>query len=413
MRSRCFCKSRNDIVLFMRFFLLFPLIILSLASCDEAEKAPVEEPPPELQLQKSSFDALPAWGNDDYTEIVPALVRSCSRILKRDANQEFGPLKQAGLYADWQRVCEEFAKVATGTSDDIQNYFETNFTPYQILEGTQSTGLFTGYYEASLRGSREKKGDYLHPLFKRPDDLVMVDLGLFRDHLKGERIAGRVIAGNLRPYETRQDIVNGDWPHNDQVLVWVDDAVDAFFLQIQGSGRVIMDDGSMIRLGYAGQNGHPYYAIGRELIKMGALTKDTVSMQSIAQWLQDNPDQADAVMNTNRSYVFFQELDGAGPLGGENVALTAGRSLAIDRSKLPYGLPLWVDIDPPMEGEAPLKRMMMAQDTGGAIRGAVRGDVFWGYGQRAEILAGHMKSDGRYWALLPNSLDINQAMPPQ
>lgn len=177
------------------------------------------------------------------------------------------------------------------------------------------------------------------------------------------------------------------------------------FLQIQGSGRVIMDDGTTISVGYAGQNGHPYYAVGRELIKMGVLTKETVSMQAIEQWLSDNPARADEIMNTNRSYVFFQELDGEGPLGGENIALTPLRSLAIDRSLLPYGMPLWVDIAPPMEGEHGLQRLMIAQDTGGAIRGPVRGDVFWGYGERAEIIAGHMKSNGRYWALLPKSLD--------
>jgi membrane-bound lytic murein transglycosylase A len=168
-----------------------------------------------------------------------------------------------------------------------------------------------------------------------------------------------------------------------------------------------MDDGTMMRVGYAGQNGHPYYAVGRELIKMGALTKDTVSMQAIEQWLAENPERADEIMNTNRSYVFFQELESEGPLGGENVPLTAERSLAVDRSLLPYGMPLWVDIEAPMADQLGLRRLMIAQDTGGAIRGAVRGDVFWGYGERAETIAGHMKAKLRYWALLPNVLDTD------
>ena len=379
-----------------------------LSSCEEAAQAPVapieEQKPPELRLIQSSYTDLPGWGNDDYTQIVTPLVRSCERILKRSGDEPFGPLEQAGTYEDWQAACREFANVATGTSADIKAFVENTFTPYQVLADDNPEGLFTGYYEATLNGSATKSEQYAHPLYKRPDDLIMVDLGQFRDHLKGERIAGRVIGGNLKPYESREDIVAGNWPHNDQVLVWVDSAVDAFFLQIQGSGRIMMDDGSMMRVGYAGQNGHPYYAVGRELIKMGVLTKETVSMQSIQQWLEDNPERADAIMNTNQSYVFFQELDGEGPLGGENVALTPRRSLAIDRSLLPYGMPLWVDIAAPMEGEQGLQRMMIAQDTGGAIRGPVRGDVFWGYGEQAEIIAGHMKSSGRYWALLPNSL---------
>ena len=242
---------------------------------------------------------------------------------------------------------------------------------------------------------------YKTPLYQRPDDLVMVQLGDFRDHLKGERIAGRVIDGNLKPYEPRAEIVAGQWPHNEEVLVWVDDPVDAFFVQIQGSGVVQLDNGQAMRIGYAGQNGHVYYAIGRELIKRGELTKENVSMQSIRAWLENNPAQADEIMNTNASYVFFRKLDGEGPIGGEGIALTAGRSLAVDRSLLSYGLPVWTDIEAPYEGAAPLRKLMVAQDTGGAIRGAVRGDVFWGYGDHAESVAGSMKSSGQYWILLP------------
>lgn len=364
--------------------------------------------PAGLVLKPVSFRDLPNWSNDNYAAIIPAMVRSCTRILKKNPQDRFGPLEQAGIYADWQKPCEAFAFVATKDSRDVQEFFEEYFRPYQILEGENEFGLFTGYYEASLKGSKRKSEKYPHPLYQRPDDLVMVQLGDFREELKGQRIAGRVVDGNLKPYETRAQIVDGNWPHNDKTLVWVDDAVDAFFVQIQGSGIVELDDGSMMRIGYAGQNGHVYYAIGRELIKMGVLTKENVSMQAIRTWLEANPDRADEIMNTNASYVFFTELTGEGPLGGEAVALTPERSLAIDRSLLPYGMPLWVDIEPPLEGEQPIKRMMMAQDTGGAIRGAVRGDVFWGHGARAEFLAGHMKSRGRYWALLPKNISTAQ-----
>jgi len=223
----------------------------------------------------------------------------------------------------------------------------------------------------------------------------------FREDLKGRRIAGRVIDGKLKPYESREEIVAGDYHHNDKVIVWVDNAVDAFFVQIQGSGIVELAEGGTMRIGYAGQNGHPYYAIGRELIKREQLTKENVSLQTIRAWLEANPDQADEIMNTNASYVFFRELESEGPIGGEGIALTAGRSLAIDRSLLAYGMPIWTDIAPPIEGIGQIQKLMVTQDTGGAIRGPVRGDVFWGYGAQAEKLAGPMKSKGRYWILLP------------
>ncbi|MGH1399575.1 MAG: murein transglycosylase A, partial [Alphaproteobacteria bacterium] len=299
--------------------------------------------------------------------------------------------------------CFDFAALSPKSQTTLQRYFEQNFTPYNVRSGSDPNGLFTGYYEASLKGSRTKTARYNIPLHTRPDDLVMVQLGEFREELKGQRIAGRVKGGNLKPYESREEIIAGKWPHHDKVLLWVDDPVDAFFVQIQGSGLVEMSDGTTMRIGYAGQNGHPYYAIGRELIKRGALTKESVSMQAIRDWLAKNPADADALMNTNKSYVFFREINGEGPIGGQGVALTAGRSLAIDRSLISYGLPIWTDIAAPTPDTKSIQKLMITQDTGGAIRGAVRGDVFWGYGATAETLAGSMKSKGKYWVLLPNN----------
>lgn len=394
----------------MRIYIF--LALLFLAACgEEPVQAPEDtadtQTPPPMVLKAVEYSALPGWGADLYADILPAFQKSCQRISRNDPEKPFGVLEQAGSFGRWQELCVELNDLAgLRENGSIQSFFEQNFIPYQILQGENPTGLFTGYYEASLKGSRTPTDKYNIPLHKRPDDLVMVDLGQFREHLKGERIAGRVEDGNLRPYETRDQIVTGQWPHNaaESVLVWVDNAVDAFFLQIQGSGRILLEDGGFMRVGYAGQNGHPYYAIGRELITRGYLTKENVSMQTIRQWLEAHPDQADEIMNTNKSYVFFTELTGDGPLGGENIALTPMRSLAIDRSLLPYGLPVWVDIEPPMEGAPALQRLMMAQDTGGAIRGAVRGDVFWGYGPEAELIAGNMKSEGRYWVLLPKPL---------
>ncbi len=396
--------------------LLF-LLLFVLAGCDEAEEPPPPPPAqaeqkveikPTLVLEQVSFDVLPDWGNDNFQTFGPAFQRSCARMAQKPSDQTVGILTAAGTYGDWQEICKKFKALNPKEPEAARRFFEANFTPHSVMADYNPNGLFTGYYEASLKGSPNKNAPYTFPLHHRPGDLVMVQLGDFREDLKGIRIAGRVEDGQLKPYETRDQIVAGDWPNDDEVLVWVDDAVDAFFVQIQGSGLVQMEDGSVMRIGYAGQNGHPYFAIGRELIERGELTKENVSMQSIREWLATHPEQADEIMNTNKSYVFFREITGDGPLGAEGIPLTAGRSLAVDRTMIPYGVPLWVDIDKPVENAKSIRRMMIAQDTGGAINGPVRGDVFWGYGDLAEEMAGRMKSEGRYWVMLPK---VRQQLP--
>lgn len=408
-------KHAAMLVIIMRVFLVYRgarnrvrkaaislwVCLVFLTGCAEMPK-PVADAPKKLTVVKTEFVNLPGWGGDDLLEFVKAYQKSCARILKAPSDKEFGALAEAGTYVRWQGVCLDMKVLDVNNPAAIKAFVERHFVPYEVRGNDDPVGLFTGYYEASLRGSLTKSPTYNIPLYTRPDDLVMVDLGQFRDELKGQRIAGRVNDGNLKPYETRAEIVAGDWPHafekngGDKVLVWVDDAVDAFFVQIQGSGIVDLAEGGMLRIGYAGQNGHVYTAIGKTLIERGALTKENVSMQSIRAWLAAHPDQANEIMNSNESYVFFRKLEGEGPIGGENVALTPEVSLAVDRSLLAYGMPMWVDIEAPK-----IQRLMVAQDTGGAIRGPVRGDVFWGYGPRAEAMAGPMKSPGRYWALLP------------
>lgn len=381
-------------------------ITLLMAACAPTQNVSVksDDIKTEMKFVKSSFSNLPSWQQEDFKDFAVAYNRSCNRLLKKDSQSPFGKHQQFGKLQEWQIACRKFTKVNKNNPQSIRQFFEQNFIPYQVRNGADVMGLFTGYYEASLKGSKTRKGAYQYPLRARPSDLVMVDLGQFRDELKGQRIAGRVENGKLRPYETHADITAGKLPASqDKTLVWVDSAVDAFFIQIQGSGIISMDDGSIMRVGYAGQNGHPYYAIGRELIKRGALTKDNVSMQAIREWLQQNPNQAQEVMETNKSYVFFTEIDGEGPVGGEGLPLTAMRSLAIDHSIIPYGMPAFISVEhPTLEGQK-IDRLMMTQDTGGAIRGPVRGDFFWGYGTKAESLAGEMKSKGQYWFLLPRS----------
>lgn len=370
-----------------------------LSACSAEEKTDK----PKLNIKEASFSDLPSWGEDNLIKALPAWKKSCTRILKNDPDKLFGPLEVAGTYKDWKFVCQSINS-RSFDNESFQDFLQTYFQPIQILADNNPDGLFTGYYEASLKGSRYKTNQYKYPLHALPQDLVMADLGAFREDLKGRRIAGRIDGNRLKPYESREDIVAGDWPHIDKVLVWVSNPVDAFFLHIQGSGRIQLTQGDVMRVGYAGQNGHPYYAIGRELIKREILEKDEVSMQSIREYLENHPKDAQEIMNTNASYVFFRELDKEGPMGGEGVSLTSLRSLAVDRSLISYGLPLWVDIDEPKQDVGRIRRLMIAQDTGGAIRGPVRGDVFWGYGDKAENMAGAMKSKGRYWALIPKQV---------
>lgn len=381
-----------------------------LSSCTQAPPAPPLAPPaaPEavpaaLTLRPARFADLPGWAADRQAEALPALAKSCERLMRQPADRALGPEGAQGRIQDWKGPCAALSGLPAGDHGAARAYLERWFQPWVAGDRGNEQGLFTGYYESALRGSLTRQGRYQYPLYKRPADLVMVDLGEFRPNLKGERIAGRVQDGQLKPYADRKAIDAGALNGKGLELLFVDDPVDAFFLAIQGSGRVTLPDGREIRVGYDGQNGHPYVAIGRELVARGALAREQVSMQSIRAWLTANPSEAPALMQANPSYVFFRRLEGEGPVGAQGVALTPGRSLAVDRSFVAYGVPVWLEAEDPL-GAAPIRRLLVAQDTGGAIRGPVRGDVFWGHGPEAETRAGLMKSKGRYWLLLPRGV---------
>jgi membrane-bound lytic murein transglycosylase A len=308
---------------------------------------------------------------------------------------------------DWAPACKSLPPL---DADHLSArlYFETWFQPYRVVFGGKADGLFTGYFEPNLRGSRTPSAKFDVPIYQRPNDLVLVTLGDWREKLRGERIAGRILNGRLKPYHSRADIEAGALADKTRPLVWVDDPIDAFFLHIQGSGRVSLADGGTLRVGYDGHNGHVYRAIGRDLIKAGAIEKKDISLQTIRAWLKAHPDRMREVMNRNPSYIFFRAINGEGPIGAMGVALTPGRSLAVDPKFLPLGAPIWVMADYQDETGRPLRRLMVAQDTGGAIRGAVRGDVFWGHGEKAGALAGPMKAVGRLYLLLPRTLKIKR-----
>lgn len=373
-------------------------IVLTLSSCANIGQTSQKE---ELKLVPYAYSNVEGWDSALQEKTLIAFEKTCSRLLRAEPDKSFG----LGVKTrDWQEPCRNLPSPETATAVVAKDYFEKWFTPYRVQSGNEREGLFTGYYEASLSGSPVRTGVYQTPLRARPKDLVMVNLGEFIPDLKGQRIAGRVKDGQLKPYQDRKQIETGNLPKGmDVPLYWVDSAVDAFFLQVQGSGIVTLPDGSAQRVGYDGQNGYPYTAIGKELIARGALTKDNVSMQSIREWLAANSKDAAEVMRTNRSYVFFKKLDGTGPVGGEGVVLTPEVSIAVDRSVWPYGVPMYVDIEHPQEGNPKIRRLMVAQDTGGAIKGIIRGDFFWGYGAQAAAHAGPMKSSGKLWVLLPKS----------
>jgi len=364
-----------------------------------------------LALEPAAFQDLPGWRDDTVEEALPAFLRSCQRIA---ALPDGAPISDkggeafAGSAGDWRPLCAEAARIPLGDREGARRFFEARFQPWSARNNRNPLGLFTGYYEPLLHGSRKRHGRYTVPLYGRPPELVMVDLGRFRDDLKGKRIAGKVEQGSLIPFADRRGIDQGALAGRKLEIVWVDDPIDAFFLQVQGSGRVELAEGGEMRVGYAAQNGHPYTSIGKALIQSRALDPKTVSMQTIRAWLEAHPEKIDGVLEKDASYVFFQEVKGEGPMGAEGVPLTPGRSLAVDLNYLPLGVPLWLSAGAPDPDETKpdrkLHRLLIAQDTGGAIRGPVRGDLFWGFGPEAEALAGRMKHRGKLWVLLPKGV---------
>ncbi len=355
-----------------------------------------------LKLTPASFEDLPGWKAADLRDALAAFRRSCDVLMRRPPSAPIGTY--AGNAADWRKPCLD-ARAVGSFRDDARAFFEQDFTPHAVNAGEVSDGLFTGYYEPQLRGSRTRHGSYQTPVYGLPSDLVSVDLGSFRDALAGEHIAGRVTGHRLVPYDTRAQI-DANGLKTATVLFYADDPVVVFFLHIQGSGRVMFDDGTVARVAYAGVNGQPYTAIGRTLIAKGALERGKVSLQTIRAWLLAHPDRARAIMESDASFVFFNETalgdPALGSPGAGEVPLTPGASIAVDPRLHPLGIPFFIATTTP-QGK-PLNALTIAQDIGGAIRGPVRSDIFFGFGNHAETLAGEMKQSGRMYVLIPKSV---------
>lgn len=370
-------------------------VLLFLAGCAQVQ------PKPEVSYQPTAMRNLPGWGNPNTADVREAFTRSCEVFEKKDpATPLSAQQPMFGTYGQWQNLCA----VAVVTPD-MTSFFEENFDLYEVIPGSGNS-LFTGYYEASLKGATKKDTRYTTPLYGLPKNHVTAKLDDFfpnSPEFHGKQVIGRVVGQKFVPYFNRSDIDRGAIEKDAETLLWADDEVDVFFLQIQGSGRVEMPDGSVQHVGYAGTNGHPYVAIGKYLSDNGDLTKEEMSMQRLRQWLKNNPQRQREVLEQNPSYIFFTRKDD-GPYGAQQVVLTPGRSLAVDRKFMPYGMPVFVDTTLTAAQNKPFQQMLVAQDTGGAIRGPVRGDIFFGYGAEAEALAGFQNAPGKLYVMLPKGL---------
>ncbi|SDH58283.1 murein transglycosylase A [Roseospirillum parvum] len=362
-------------------------------------------PPNPLALIDVPIEVLPGWAEDDLGGLSEAFSRSCARLEGRPADTPLGsaplgsPNADLGTIGDWRRACAAVLAVPADDADALRRRLAETFTAHLVFDRKKGRdhGLFTGYYEAELNAAPTRHGPYQSPIHGRPPDLVSLDLEPFSEELAGQRIIGRVEGDRFVPYPARAAIDAGALPETTPVVLWADDPVDVFFLHIQGSARVRLPDGTTRRIGYAANNGHRFVGIG-SLMRQRGLLKD-LSMQTIRDWLRAHPDTAAELMAENPRYIFFREIDGEGPIGAQGVPLTPLRSLAVDRRHIPLGALVWLDTTQP-DG-TPLSRLMVAQDVGGAIKGVIRGDVFWGTGEAALKHAGGMAQQGRVFVLRP------------
>ncbi len=372
-----------------------------LAACATVKAPPVAVcpqctvqivPPSAKPMQVARWADLPGWSEDDLRAAWPAFMQSCLALASKPT------------WLLWRAACVEAKELAANDNSTLHRFFESRFEPYLLTnpDGTTS-GLVTGYYEPLLNGARQRSATFSQAVLGVPADLLDIELADLLPDLKNMRLRGRLQGNKVIPYYSRADIAAREADYADRVLLWVDDAIELFFLQIQGSGRVKLPDGSVVRIAYADQNGHPYQSIGRVLIDRGELKPEQASMQGIQAWARANPEKLNDVLNSNPSYVFFREVqsrENEGPQGAMGVPLTAERSIAVDPRQVPLGAPVFLSTTQP-NSSAPLRRLMLAQDTGGAIRGVVRADLFWGFGAQAGSQAGKMKQQGQMWVLLP------------
>ena len=383
----------------MKYFFLILSFCLILTSCgEEQEKTTVGE---EIELERSSFSDLSDWKQDNISTAINALKKSCQKI-KDNTNEYIDMLSAIKIpTADYLKICSNLTNVRP---IKYKEFIENNFTPYLVKYNGESEGKFTSYYEAELHAAYHKTERYKYPIYGRPFDLIELNLQDFDKTLPNKRLVGRIKGNKFIPYYSRAEI--HDKPLNAPVILWGDNEVDIYVMQIQGSAVAQMEDGSKIRIGYADNNGRQFKGIGSILLEEKLIKPGQASMGKIKKWLKENPEKAVAPMNKNERYIFHRLINSEGPIGAQGVSLTAGRSLAVDRKYIPLGALLWLETNGPDKEE--IHKLVIAQDIGGAIKGGVRGDYFWGSGGD-DVLekAGKMHAKGKYYILLPKDTKVN------
>ena len=379
---------------------------LVTAPCAADETAPARD---ELKLTKATFADLPGWADDKHGEAIPSLLASCKVLDALHDDDPVGVDGHGGRAKQWRHACAAAAKLAPGDDAGARALFEAEFVPYIAAGKKGPIGKLTGYDVQEVHASRTKHGAFTIPVLARPSDLVMIDLGQFVHDAHGRHVWGRLDKGELVPYYTRADIRGGVLASQKLELMYLDDPVDLLFAQIEGSAKAKLDDGTEVWLEFDGKNGRSYLGVGGLLKQKGELTAPgSGTMQGIRKWFKDHPGRFDEIVDGDASYVFFKESAQPGAVGSQKVILTPRRSMAIDRAFIAQSTPIWVDTKVPVIGKlgvtAPWQHLLIAQDTGAGIMGAVRGDIYWGDDRDAEELGGRMGGTGRYWLLLPKGV---------
>lgn len=368
----------------MKYACILPIILFFLfAGCSKSPQILLPKIP-EPNLIEGNFNDLPNWEKEDYSAVVGSFIENCKS----------GKTKK--IYGE---LCIRALQVS-----DSKLFLMDEFVPYKIsTQSSEKNGLLTGYYEPQLRGSLTKKEPYIYPVYETPNDMLTIDLAEQYPELKGYRLRGRVVGNKVIPYYQREDVQKADAQNspllNSKIICYVDSKVDLFFLEIQGSGRVSLDSGETIFVGYSDQNGYKYSAIGKYLVDADEIPAEKISLQSIKEWLRLNPERVDEVLNFNKSMVFFKQKKNSAT-GALGLVLTPSRSVAVDPKYIPLGSMLYLEA---IVKDKLLSRVVMAQDTGGAIKGRVRADLFLGYGAEAEAEAGELKAPLQLWIFLPKS----------
>ncbi len=378
---------------------LILILLFLLVSCRGGEQEGVYAGKQKIELKKSSFSDLKGWESDDFYLFDKALKSVCGAVVKNPRQSLSSDYIEYSSTA-YKTHCQKMMNISD--KNELKRYIENNFEPYAVFADGRASGKFTSYYEANLRASYQKGGQYQYPIYGKPKDLVEINLRDFDASLPNQRLIGRVKNGKLVKYYTRTEIDNGqlDAP----VILWGDDPVDIYIMQIQGAAVATLPNGEEVRVGYAENNGHKFKGIGSILLEKKLIKPNEASMPKIREWLKKNGDKAKANMLLNDRFIFHQIVKADGPLGAMGLPLFAGRALAVDRSYIPLGSIMWLETTAP--NGVPLNKMVMAEDVGAAIKGAVRGDYFWGHGEQALEQAGRMNAQGRYYILIPKGTEV-------